>query len=213
MQKQGGFKTLLVILLLSVTNFVGIFILIAYFASKKYNPSFRKTVWKWMSAGQDDLSESPRNVNQNSSGEFSEYEFGDTSKRVDRYSQSQRVSRSQEIKKKVQARAPINYQNRATVKPIRKHVTQNIEKQVVVEPPRRLVALTKDTDLSGLNERQIQILKYIQSKKYANMKDINNNFKEVSQRTLRRDMERLEKLQFVKQSGKTRDSMYEYIKS
>lgn len=213
MGKQGGFKTLLVILLLSVTNFVGLFILIAYFASKKYNPSFRKTVWKWMSAGQDDLSESPRNVNQNSSGEFSEYEFGDTSRRVERFSRAQRVSKSQEIKKKVQSQAPLNYPNRTVVRTPKKAETPAVEKPVIVEVPRRLVALTKDTDLSGLNERQIQILKYIKSKKYANMKDINNNFKEVSQRTLRRDMERLEKLQFVRQSGKTRDSMYEYIKS
>ncbi len=206
MQKHNGLKTILIILLLSVTNFVGLIAIVLYFIGKKYNPSLRKSLWKWMSAGQEALSESPRNVNQNSSGEFFELEIGDTNNKVEEFIKKKKVNKAESISK----RSP---QKASATKP-----KSNIYKssaELNVGPEQKLVAYkdlsNQKISVAGLNERQNLLLSYIKSKKQANMRDINLNFKNVSQRTLRRDMERLEKLRYVRQSGKTRDSMYEYM--
>jgi len=59
-----------------------------------------------------------------------------------------------------------------------------------------------------LNQRQIEILNYIRNFDKFTMLDISNKFKGVSERTLRRDMDKLELIGFVVQVGKTRDSYY-----
>jgi len=63
-------------------------------------------------------------------------------------------------------------------------------------------------DILDLNERQIEILNYIRNFDKITMLDISHRFKGVSERTLRRDMDKLELTGFVIQFGKTRNSYY-----
>jgi len=66
--------------------------------------------------------------------------------------------------------------------------------------------------LLDLNERQIQILNFIRNFDKVTMLNISNKFTDVSERTLRRDMDKLELTGFVIQFGKTRDSYYVVVK-
>jgi methyl-accepting chemotaxis protein len=62
--------------------------------------------------------------------------------------------------------------------------------------------------IAGLNERQNELLSIVKEKRKMNMMELANEFKNVTQRTLRRDMEKLEALGKVQQVGRTRDSFY-----
>lgn len=64
-----------------------------------------------------------------------------------------------------------------------------------------------------LSERQEQIMDFIDKVDEMAVSDIVQKFKEVTPRTLRRDLEKLENLGFVKQIGKTKDSKYKKTKS
>ena len=66
--------------------------------------------------------------------------------------------------------------------------------------------------VSGLNERQDKILSILKNKRKLNMMEMASEFGDVTSRTLRRDMEKLEKQKIIRQVGKTRDSFYELIK-
>lgn len=69
----------------------------------------------------------------------------------------------------------------------------------------------KKTINGGLNTRQEDILGFIRSNSNAKMSDVSKLFAQVTPRTLRRDLERLEQLGFLKQEGKTRDAVYKII--
>ena len=60
----------------------------------------------------------------------------------------------------------------------------------------------------SLNERQRGILKLMQKKKIVLPAQIYDLYPEVSTRTLRRDMDVLVELGFVRQEGSTRDTKY-----
>jgi len=64
------------------------------------------------------------------------------------------------------------------------------------------------SDSKGLNERQRGILKLMQKKKVVLPSQIYELYPEVSTRTLRRDMDVLVELGFVRQEGSTRDTKY-----
>lgn len=64
---------------------------------------------------------------------------------------------------------------------------------------------------SNLNARQQKILKEVKNQKKVKSSEIRNQFKNINERTLRRDFDKLEKLGIVRQSGKTKDSFYEII--
>ena len=63
----------------------------------------------------------------------------------------------------------------------------------------------------GLNPRQNDLLKFIKNNDASTMYDISKVFSKVTQRTLRRDLEKLEKTGLVKQDGKTRNSVYKLL--
>jgi uncharacterized membrane-anchored protein YhcB (DUF1043 family) len=65
--------------------------------------------------------------------------------------------------------------------------------------------------LEGLNDRQTAIFRFIKSKKKASMSQLTELIPDVSERTLRRDMDYLESKNRVKQVGKTRDSYYQIV--
>ncbi len=65
---------------------------------------------------------------------------------------------------------------------------------------------------SNLNERQQKILQEVKNQKKVKSSEIRNQFKNINERTLRRDFDKLEKLGIVKQTGKTKDSFYEYLR-
>ncbi|MCS7318065.1 MAG: DeoR family transcriptional regulator [Candidatus Dojkabacteria bacterium] len=59
-----------------------------------------------------------------------------------------------------------------------------------------------------LNVRQKKILNIIKTLDYISVSDLSKKIRNVSTRTLRRDMDRLEKLGILKQNGKTKDTIY-----
>lgn len=59
-----------------------------------------------------------------------------------------------------------------------------------------------------LNSRQEEILKHLSLKKIIEMKDIKSFFPEVTTRTLRRDMNKLEDSGMIKREGSTKASKY-----
>ncbi len=70
----------------------------------------------------------------------------------------------------------------------------------------------KNDHNTKLSVRQKKILDYMENSKRVDMSEIVRLIPDVSERTLRRDMDVLENLNKVRQIGKTRDSYYELIK-
>lgn len=66
----------------------------------------------------------------------------------------------------------------------------------------------KKHNASGLNDRQSFILSKLEKRGELSMSDIAWDFPNVSQRTLRRDFDKLEGLGLTEQIGKTKDSKY-----
>jgi len=65
--------------------------------------------------------------------------------------------------------------------------------------------------ISGLNDRQIRILKVVKEKGIITPKDIQTLVPDVSSRTLRRDMDVLAKEKYISQKGSTKSTFYKYI--
>ncbi|MEP7103823.1 MAG: DeoR family transcriptional regulator [Candidatus Dojkabacteria bacterium] len=89
-----------------------------------------------------------------------------------------------------------------------KEVARKIEKSSIVKklsPVNKTVALKSSL---AFNDRQDRIISMIKDKRKLNMGEIASKFPDITSRTLRRDMEKLEKLKVTKQIGKTRDSYY-----
>jgi len=96
-------------------------------------------------------------------------------------------------------------------KPIEKAVKQ--AKKDVVKTEKKVKKKEAALNIvSGLNERQDKILALLKNKRKMNMMEMASEFADVTSRTLRRDMEKLEKQKIVRQVGKTRDSFYELLK-
>lgn len=94
------------------------------------------------------------------------------------------------------------------VKKVVKQASKEIEKTEKVVK-KKVAALESKL---GLNERQDKILSILKNKRKLNMMELATEFVDVTSRTLRRDMEKLEKQKIVRQVGKTRDSFYELLK-
>jgi len=67
-------------------------------------------------------------------------------------------------------------------------------------------------EVEPLNERQEKILKTLSSKGEVTVEELMVKVKGVSERTLRRDMKRLEELGFSEKQGSTKGSKYIYTK-
>lgn len=73
---------------------------------------------------------------------------------------------------------------------------------------KKVVTSPKSAKGTSLNERQSELLNYISIKGSTGMSEISQNFGNVSERTLRRDMDKLESLGKVVQLGRTKNSTY-----
>lgn len=83
--------------------------------------------------------------------------------------------------------------------PARRSITKPIEKSVTKQVARP----------AGINERQAEVLNIVGSyKEGVDMGKVAGQIKSVSDRTLRRDMARLEQMRLIKRAGTTRDSLY-----
>jgi predicted HTH transcriptional regulator len=71
----------------------------------------------------------------------------------------------------------------------------------------------KRTKNSVLNERQEKLLKMIKSEGHVSLSEIESSFRDVSNRTLRRDFDKLELLGYVEQLGRTKNSIYKLLKT
>jgi predicted HTH transcriptional regulator len=65
--------------------------------------------------------------------------------------------------------------------------------------------------VSGLNSRQQELKSYASSRRNFTMQTIRDSFPDVTARTLRRDLDRLQELGIISQEGKTRNSVYKYL--
>lgn len=65
--------------------------------------------------------------------------------------------------------------------------------------------------ISGLNNRQEKVLNLLKSKREITVDEALVDIKDVSERTLRRDMNKLESLGISKKEGTTKGSKYIYI--
>ena len=68
--------------------------------------------------------------------------------------------------------------------------------------------VARDASVFDLNDRQEQIYSMIRDNGEITMGDIADAITDVSTRTLRRDMNKLEKLGLITHTGKTKDSVY-----
>lgn len=64
--------------------------------------------------------------------------------------------------------------------------------------------------VSGRQSEMVDFVKSMQKEAFE-IKDIADRFKDVSERTLRRDLQKLEKIGLVKQIGSTRNSRYKVL--
>ncbi len=90
------------------------------------------------------------------------------------------------------------------------HVTEASKPKPRSKPKKITPAaeVIKNETVFDLNERQEEIYEMIRSGGELTMSDITDSISAVSTRTLRRDMNKLEKLGLIARSGKTKDSVY-----
>ncbi len=69
----------------------------------------------------------------------------------------------------------------------------------------------KSLSVNNLNLRQQQLLDYLRTNLDSKMSNVSAAFSTVTPRTLRRDMEKLESMGFIRQQGKTRDTVYKVM--
>lgn len=89
-------------------------------------------------------------------------------------------------------------------------ISKNFENKGYIEQTGEL-PVAKNRDMNGkinLNDRQKELLDFVRVYDKVSMGEISEKFDYVSQRTLRRDMDKLQSLGVVNQQGKTRDSVY-----
>jgi len=115
----------------------------------------------------------------------------------------------------IEEKTDINDENKQDEKIIEDKIeNQKIENQKIpykkIESKNKLVNSARQyLEVSKeINSRQAKILEFIRKNKNANMKVINSKFNTVTQRTLRRDLDRLEIEGYILQQGTTRNSVY-----
>jgi len=96
-----------------------------------------------------------------------------------------------------------------------KEALDNINEDFVkkVKVVNKAVVKEKDNIVWAISERQEEMANFVKTmkKEAFEIKDIAERFKDVSERTLRRDMQKLEKTGLIKQVGSTRNSKYRII--
>lgn len=90
-------------------------------------------------------------------------------------------------------------------------IENDLKKEAVKRTNMLSSEISKKKDIK-LNVRQRKLLEFVKNSSEVDMKSVSKKFPKVSQRTLRRDMDKLEELKLVAQSGKTRNSVYRFIK-
>ena len=73
------------------------------------------------------------------------------------------------------------------------------------------VEVRKESNLSGLNDRQNKVIEYLKEKGEVTPKELKKIIPSVSTRTIRRDMDKLAEMKLVVQKGSTKSTYYEYI--
>lgn len=76
------------------------------------------------------------------------------------------------------------------------------------QQPSKTTTRSKGSPAFELNERQEKIYNFINSEVEVTMQDVESIESSVSTRTLRRDMNKLEKLGLIERVGRTKDSVY-----
>jgi predicted HTH transcriptional regulator len=69
----------------------------------------------------------------------------------------------------------------------------------------------KSTKTAAVSPRAKTLLNYIKSRKQITVAEIRDQFPTVTARTLRRDLDKLEKQGVIAQTGKTRNSAYHFV--
>jgi predicted HTH transcriptional regulator len=72
----------------------------------------------------------------------------------------------------------------------------------------RITKTQKSGDQNQLTDRQSEIFEFISRNKEAKMLDLTKSFKNVTERTLRRDLARLQELNLIGKKGSTKSSVY-----
>ncbi len=70
------------------------------------------------------------------------------------------------------------------------------------------VILTKASDAGEINSRQNILLTLLKQHKSLQMKEIEKRIQTVNVRTLRRDLDKLQKLGFISKTGSTKAAVY-----
>lgn len=73
------------------------------------------------------------------------------------------------------------------------------------------VVSVKGPEKAVLNARQKEVLNYVKLNSNSKMSSVSKVFNKVTPRTLRRDLQKLEQLGFLRQEGKTRDAIYKIV--
>lgn len=84
------------------------------------------------------------------------------------------------------------------------------KKKIVSTPEFQEVKIKSKVQLD-LSERQREVYRLIESSKKVEMKDLLMRVKGVTERTLRRDLLKLQELGLIKKKGNTKSSSYELI--
>jgi len=101
-------------------------------------------------------------------------------------------------------------------KKIEKDIKNDV-KSIKRELPKQISQVTKSKRTNdtapkgGLNARQKEVLNYVKSNSDSKMSSVSKVFNKVTPRTLRRDLQKLEQMGFLRQQGKTRDAVYKIV--
>jgi predicted HTH transcriptional regulator len=107
-----------------------------------------------------------------------------------------------------------HYNKPAYVKSVRNSVKAttkaSVKKKIIVIPSNvaRRNAIEKD---SLFNERQESLIRLFKEKGSMTMSEVEPLFKGITNRTLRRDLSKLEEKGILRQEGKTKNSVYIYL--
>jgi DNA-binding transcriptional ArsR family regulator len=91
---------------------------------------------------------------------------------------------------------------------------KNITKEAIKVKKSIVKSVEKDVEnllKSDLSKRQIEVLNFIKLHSDSKMSTISKVFNNVTPRTLRRDLSKLEQMGIVRQEGKTKDAVYKLV--
>lgn len=93
--------------------------------------------------------------------------------------------------------------------PARPEASKTVPKPRQVKPAAKVA---QGDDIFELNDRQEKIFEMVNHNGEVTMQLVSDHINDVSERTLRRDMNKLEKLGLIERFGKTKDSVYKLKK-